>query len=95
MLYTVPNKQTWNSILHNSNLGVRGPRYTRKFLEPKNRVNRGKGVRQSILFSFHNIRAIADALRPNPISDLNKNAINPDLLRPTANLQNSLVQEST
>ena len=51
-------------------------------------------VRQSILFSFHNIRAIADPLRPNPISDLNKNAINPDLLRPTANLQNSLVQES-
>ena len=44
MLYTVPNKQTWNSILHNSNLGVRGPRYTRKFLERKNRVNRGKGV---------------------------------------------------
>ena len=45
MLYTVPNKQTWNIILHNSNLGVRGPRYTRKFLEPKNRVNRGKGVK--------------------------------------------------
>ena len=49
MLYTVPNKQTWNSILHNSNLGVRGPRYTRKFLEPKNRVNRGKGVTITIL----------------------------------------------
>ena len=50
MLYTVPNKQTWNSILHNSNLGVRGPRYTRKFLEPKNRVNRGKGVVSSTKF---------------------------------------------
>ena len=41
--------------MHNSNLGLRGPRCTRKPLEPKNRVGRGKGV-VGILYSLSYLR---------------------------------------